>query len=349
MDWESLKERVQPQREKMMDFLGEGIFAKSLIVVAVYLGIVCGVGIYWSFMPSKFSVVDNAAVMAQKNEQAVVVGSTTTTTLIRVISTLLEKPGGFVGNDLLPPGVWLDNISNWEYGVLIQSRDLTRALRESFSRSQSQSLEDLDLGKAEPSLNFSRTSWIVPSSEHEYRNAVKHLTQYLTRLADQSNSRSQFYARADNLSYWLAVVETRLGSLSQKLSASVGKRRLNTDLAGDSAAQQSTSAPADIEVKTPWTKIDDVFYESRGAAWALAHFLRAAEVDFEQVLRKKNALVSLQQIIRELEETQQTVMSPMILNGDGFGPLANHSLVMASYISRAHAAIIDLRSLLSQG
>ena len=39
----------------------------------------------------------------------------------------------------------------------------------------------------------------------------------------------------------------------------------------------------------------------------------------------------------------------MILNGSGFGFLANHSLVMASYISRANAAVIDLRNLLSQG
>jgi hypothetical protein len=39
----------------------------------------------------------------------------------------------------------------------------------------------------------------------------------------------------------------------------------------------------------------------------------------------------------------------MILNGDGFGLLANHSLVMANYISRANAALIDLNDLLSQG
>jgi hypothetical protein len=39
----------------------------------------------------------------------------------------------------------------------------------------------------------------------------------------------------------------------------------------------------------------------------------------------------------------------MILNGDGFGLFANHSLVLASYISRANAALIDLSSLLAQG
>ena len=55
------------------------------------------------------------------------------------------------------------------------------------------------------------------------------------------------------------------------------------------------------------------------------------------------------QIIRELESSLQPLGSPIILNGSGYGFFANHSLVMASYISRANAAVIDLRSLLSQG
>ena len=89
--------------------------------------------------------------------------------------------------------------------------------------------------------------------------------------------------------------------------------------------------------------------EARGATWALLHFLKAVEVEFYDVLEDKNALVSLQQIIRELEATQQSVFSPVILNGSGFGMLANHSLVMANYISRANAALIELSELLSQG
>jgi hypothetical protein len=92
-----------------------------------------------------------------------------------------------------------------------------------------------------------------------------------------------------------------------------------------------------------------VFYEARGQAWALSHLLRAIEVDFADVLVKKNATVSLRQVIRELEAAQETLWSPMILNGSGYGLLANHSLVMANYISRANAGLIDLRQLLSQG
>jgi hypothetical protein len=175
------------------------------------------------------------------------------------------------------------------------------------------------------------------------------MTSYLSRIADPLNQDAQFYARADNLSRWLANVESRLGSLSQRLSASIGQAQVNIDSAGDPSATQSTSAPSQRLVKTPYTQIDDVFYEARGATWALMHFLQAIEIDFDSVLRDKNALVSVRQIIRELEASQRTVLSPIILNGGGFGFFANHSLVMANYVSRANAAIIDLRELLNQG
>jgi hypothetical protein len=72
-------------------------------------------------------------------------------------------------------------------------------------------------------------------------------------------------------------------------------------------------------------------------------------MDFNKVLQDRNAVVSLKQIIRELESTQDFIWSPMILNGTGFGPMANHSLIMASYISRANAGVIDLRNLLTGG
>jgi len=228
-------------------------------------------------------------------------------------------------------------------------RDMSKAFREVFSRSQSQSTEDRDLVIAEPRFNFDSESWLLPSSESVYREAIEKLNSYHSRLVDPAQSGAQFYARTDNLEFWLGSVEKRLGSLSQRLSASVGKSRLNTDLAGEADAAQSTPVSKEVNVKTPWLEIDDVFYESRGATWALIHFLKAVEHDFSDVLEKKNATVSLQQIIRELEATQVTVFSPMVLNGSGFGMLANHSLVMASYISRAHAAIIDLRELLTQG
>ncbi|MFQ3324945.1 MAG: hypothetical protein ACI90U_002777 [Pseudomonadales bacterium] len=344
------KLRGKEMKEDVADLGDTGKVFRGMLALALILMLVATVvGWYWSGGPEFFDVEQNAQQRVDEIGVKRVVGSVTTAATIEVITTLLEKPGGFIRNDRMPPGIFMDNMPNWEYGALVQSRDMVRALREGFSRSQSQSKEDVDLTLAEPRLNFQASSWILPTSEGEYRDGLKLVNSYLRRLSDPENPQAQFYARADNLRFWLGMVSTRLGSLSQNLSASVGQRRINTDLANDIGTQQSTPTSSEIYTKTPWAELDDVFYQSRGATWALIHFLRAVEIDFAEVLDKKNARASLSQIIRELEQTQDPIYSPFILNGDGFGFVANHSLVMASYISRANAALIDLRSLLSQG
>lgn len=285
----------------------------------------------------------------QQLGDAAIVGYSTTTALIRVSETLLDKSGGYLANDIMPPFMMLDNMPAWELGVLEMSRDLALALRKDFSRSQSQSTENTYLKVAQPMFNIDHRSWAIPSAESEYRKAIAQLYLYRAELMDPAKPDSQFYARADNLRDWLKAVEKRLGSYSQRLSASVGQDRVNTDLAGDASARQSTDSPGSKVIKTSWWKLDDEFYEARGASWALLHFLKAVEADFADVLKRKNAMISLRQIIRELEATQQAVWSPMVLNGSGFGLMANHSLVMANYISRANAALIDLSELLTQG
>ena len=321
----------------------------ALISIAIIACLMSVLAWFWSREPDVFDVEEQAKVYLEKEGLQLVTGSVTTATLIEVVNTLLEKPGGYLSNDVTPPSVFLDNIPNWEFGVLIQVRDLARVLRNDISRSQSQSNADPDLEIAEPQFNYDSSSWIVPRTEGEYRKGNKALKSYLKRLSDPQQQQAQFYARADNLNEWLKMVEVRLGSLSQRLSASVGQERINTDLAGEPDATQSTSTPDKLMVKTPWSKIDDVFYEARGSCWALIHFMRAVEIDFAPILAKKNATISLRQIIRELEATQDTVWSPMILNGSGFGFVANHSLTLSSYISRANAAVIDLNHLLSDG
>lgn len=318
------------------------VLLSSFLVVLFY-----AMAVWYSSEPDTFDVVAEANNASQGVKPAV--GYTTTHTLVHVTEVLLHKSGGYMSNDVLPPFVMLDNMPAWELGVLEMVRDLALSMRTDISRSQSQSVENSFLKLAQPKLNIDHRNWAVPAAEDEYAEALRLLRSYRQALNDPNNREHQFYARADNLRDWLKAVEKRLGSYSQRLSASVGQDRLNTDLAGDAQARQSSATPSELLIKTNWWRIDDEFYEARGAAWALLHFLKAIEVDFADVLARKNAAVSLQQIIRELEATQQTVWSPMVLNGSGFGLLANHSLVMANYISRANAVLIDLTELLSQG
>ena len=278
-----------------------------------------------------------------------VVGSATVLTLVKVTETLLDKRGGYISNDVLPPFIFLDDMPAWEFGVLTQVRDLARSLRNDFSRSQTQSLENPLLAEADPLLSIPHDSWMFPSSEAEYQKGIDALREFERELVQKSQLDVQFYARADNLRAWLALVQKRLGGVASQLAASVGEQRFNTDLAGDAGARQSTQVPLMETVATPWMQIDDVFYEARGTSWALLHFLKAIEIDFASVLEKKNARASLQQIILALEGSLQPVTSPMVLNGGGFGVVANYSLTMTSYMSRANAALIELRTLMADG
>jgi hypothetical protein len=335
-----------------MDASGRGswLWRGIALVVAVYVVGVLALMAWWDHEPDHFDVAAVTQARAAAHGHKPVTGSATTAALAESARTLLDKRGGYLSNDRLPPGVLMDNVPNWEFGVLTATRDLARELRNRFARSQSQSEENPDLKEADPLFSSPNDRWLLPSSEGQYRKAIAHVEGYLERLGRGDPNGAQFYARADNLADYLDLVSSRLGSLSQRLSASVGQLRLEGDAPVDAAA---TPAPAPAHgaqvVRTPWTKIDDVFYESRGYTWALLEQLQAFEIDFAPTLERKNAVVSLKQIIRELEEAQKPLRSPIVLNGSPFGFFANHSLVMANYISRANAAVIDLRELLKRG
>lgn len=318
----------------------------GLAVLGVILVAGLALAFYWSREPAQRDVKELASAHSGGNPD-LIPGQVTTSMLIAVASTLLDKPGGYLSNDKTPPSVLLDNLSNWEWGVLIEVRDLARILRNDMSRTQTQSSEDPDLSIADPQFHFDSESWLLPSTEGEYGTAIQALERYMNRLV---KGKAQFSPRADNLREWLQLVSKRLGNISHRLSASVPKAEARLlGIEAGSVGDESEPKPQQQFEQTPWLQVDDVFFEARGTTWALLHFLRAIAIDFESVLNNKNAHMSFIQVINKLEATQQPIWSPMILRGRGFGMWANHSLAMASYISRANAAIIDLVNLLAQG
>jgi hypothetical protein len=177
------------------------------LTVPSVLVLLCLVGMFFlNHEPPPFNPISRATVHAQAHGHQVVTGYATTATLIETVDELLNKRGGYMSNDILPPWVFLDNLPNWEYGVLVQVRDLARALRNDFSRSQTQSTEDPDLAEADPLFHYDNARWIPPDTEGRYRKGAEALERYLTRLSSPSETDAQFYARADNLTDWLSLV-----------------------------------------------------------------------------------------------------------------------------------------------
>lgn len=325
------------------NILATGKWSKVFVwSLAVFLLLMFVLGFWFSREPDVFWVNRSA------DTDSAVVGFSTTDTLIRVAETLLNKPGGYLTNDKILPNIFLDNIPSWELGVVNQVRDLGRVMRDDYTRSQSQSKEDDDVAIGAPQFFYNNDSWVFPTTESEYQEGIDAFTRYRDRLS-AGDPDTQFYARADNLREWLSQVEKRLGSLTRRLGNSVASDRINDDLAGDAVAEAAGAQPDTVNVRTSWFMTDNIFFEARGTAWAMVHFFRAAEFDFAHVLADKNAEVSVRQIIRELEASLDPLRSPLVLNGGGYGLFANHSLVMANYLARANASVINLRELLDQG
>lgn len=305
------------------------IWKPLLVLVVVYLLVVIGLGIWWSRTPEPL-VIDEAVVVQRGTGEAAR-GAVTTAGLVSVVDTLLNKPGGYLRNDIAPPGVWLDNMPAWEFGVLQQARQLALAM----PAMSSQALPEVE--QASEALLGSSRDWFYPSTEHRLNQAGEALSLYLQRLEEPG---AQGLADGgQGLSPWLYSVADSLDSLSYRLSASLGNPEALADL--------------DVDVdrvpgKTPWYKVDNVFFESRGQAWALLSLLKAVRHDQADVLAAHQLTDHWDALIAELQASQRRLWSPVVLNGSGFGMFANHSLVMANHLLGARDRARELADTLGR-
>lgn len=317
-----------------------------LAVIAGYLVLQLALILYWCRQPTTFDVEQWTQEETTLLGGQPVPGTHFVAATIGIADTLLTKPGGLTHNDRFPPGVLLDNCPSWECGVIMALRDGLRALRDDFSRTKSQSVENLDLKRADLQFSMDPKFWIMPAAEDEYRKGIDALERYLQALSTGKLNAGRFSVRADNLAEYLALVEKRLGNFGLRLSSSSADPRLGASLLPEDTSAKIEQLPI---MNTAPGRVDDVFYCARGYSWAFLHFVEALEIDFAPVIADKQARPTLEQIDRDLQGAIKRMHSPIVLNGNGFGLLSNHSLVLASYIARINAAVIDLRILLQQG
>lgn len=311
-------------RADMLERPEYGWIWKPLVVLAgIYLVVVVVLGMWWSRAPAPFdverataiqrdAVADGAAEAATTPAQR---GAVTLATLMTLVDTLLDKPGGYLRNDVAPPGVWLDNMPAWEYGVLLQARELAAALPAMFDE------ETAELDEVQASLRHDSRDWLYPGTEKRLAQARDALGE---RLAALTQPGTGFAADGEGLARWLDRVAARLDTQSRSLSASVADDELLSRL--DEEARPG---------ETPWYRVDDVFHEARGTGWALVLLVEGVQRDHADVIAAAGASEAWERLRVVLERTQRRLWSPVVLNGSGFGFFANHSLVMANHLLQA--------------
>ena len=312
----------------------------GLIVLAL---LICGGMMMWfNHEPVVKDPLAQRHDRGARGDAEVPAGYDTTAELIESLSTMLNKRGGYISDARYPPRIFLDNIPSWEFGVLTSARELTQALMNQFSRSSESEPPDPDLEEADKLLAYDHTRSQPPNAESQYRKAVASLEAYQQRLLPGAQHPAHFFATAENLDAWLAVLEKNLKTQSQQLAVSGGQLRVNAELAeapGESHPHHSITF-----AESSWGHFDNAFYVSRGMAWSSVLYLRVMERDFAQVLQQHHAMEAYRLAIRQLEYALAPLEAPMLRNGPPFGLLANQPIMLANYLSLARYAVKDLRA-----
>ena len=252
-----------------------------------------------------------------------------------------EMADNWLPNDLFWPTALLDNMPNFQLGVLEVVRYNVRVLRDNLSRMRTTDRLDPSAEAAFTSLSNNPFKWWFPSAEGKWKEALQHLEIYNQNLATK---KSHFYPRADNLVELLNQYLSLMGGVNTRLINA--PRDLKAALSIEDQKEKTEPAPT-VDIDIPWRQIDDNFYYAQGVAYALHESFRAIRVDFIEVLRDKNSVALVDKILEILGRCH---FEPLIVfNGDPDSIFANHSLNLSGIFNDARQKMNSLTVALMQG
>jgi len=264
------------------------------------------------------------AAKARKKEAP---GVAFTQTVINLLDHELNRSfGGWRPNNLIIGGVIpLDNVTNYQYGVLDMVRRVMIEFRDHLSRPGGGASElDPNVSKALNLLNIDATSFWFPSADAEYAKAVEELRIYNSRL---KNKKAVFFTRSDNLNSMLNAIRAALSAAGRDLT-----------MTQFSDGKQVTMFDT-----------DDIYYHSRGVALACRDIMEAIAVEFEEDINTSNAMGLTQWLISTLNNIDEEGTPWMVVDGEADDVfLANSRRNLATWILMSHAVLVTLMDNLSK-
>lgn len=196
--------------------------------------------------------------------------------VVDMAAALIEREvetNGWTPNDpFFLPGSVLDNMPNFQLGMIYALSRFGNAMAEQLARSRGTSAIDPDVDRAAGLLRYPGDVWVfnfgtslapTATSESQYRAAVRALRAYNQRVADGS---ATFERRADNLIDTLEQFNNDLGSASAII---------------DEHLRLHAGFPISFSA-------DDIFYQTKGRLYVYYMLLQALGQDFQQMLSERN-------------------------------------------------------------
>lgn len=241
----------------------------------------------------------------------------------RLIFREVDQHKWTANDPIFVPSGWLDDMPNFQQGIVAAVSRYVRAMADMSDRGQG---TDMELERAAGLLKYPGTVWKfdpstswapTASSEKQYRNAARNLAEYNDHSA------------ADK-----AGIERNVATL-QTLVTALGK-----DLAAASAVIDQHLAEDHSALFDP--AADDVFYMTKGKAYAYALLLREIGWDYAHVLTDRDQAAAWRQMVDSLKAAAG--LTPlMVLNGAPDGTfLPSHLTAQGFYLLRARAQLTDI-------
>ncbi|MDH3659003.1 MAG: DUF2333 family protein [Alphaproteobacteria bacterium] len=258
-------------------------------------------------------------------------GSATVAMATDLIERETETHRWIANDPFFMPGYMLDNMPNFQQGIMTALFRFTSELRDEIARTRGSSSEDPDAKAAAGYLSYPpdvwiydpKVSWWTPTapSEKQYGQGMRSLRQYNQRVAD---GEARFEARSDNLQTLIDRFTSDIGSASATISRHI---------------EEKATAWLDFQA-------DDLFYANKGRLYAYYLLMRAMQEDFGDVIQEKGVGNAWRLTLKSLEEAA-TLQPWVVTNGSPdsqFRP--SHLAAQGFYLLRARTQLKEISNIL---
>jgi len=230
------------------------------------------------------------------------------------------------------PGVVLDNMPNYQLGIIQALRRFTLEMTDQIGRARGSSQADPDLEQARGLLNYPSDVWIwdlsvswfpTATSPKQYRAAEEALLRYNQRVAAGT---ATFDRRADNLLAMLDRIAKDVGSTSAALEQQI---------------EQHSGDWIDFQA-------DDRFYRTKGELYAYALLMRELGKDFDQVIKERGLQTVWANMIENLFQAAELHPWVVVNGAPDSQLLPSHLAAQGFFLLRARAQMYELMDILTK-
>lgn len=238
------------------------------------------------------------------------------TTIVAIVDHELQAPFGWRPNDLFfwGPGLFADNNSNRQLGIIQAVRESVRVLRDHLTKVSATEYDE-NLVDADTKFRNDEYKFWFPSAESRFREGVTALKRYVTGLK---------------------TVPATSKPINRRNVELIRLFQAWTDLLGGAHAKLYT-------LDESFFVTDDYFYHAQGFAHVMVHLTRAVRREYASELKeRKTVLDLLAQVETSLQ--QAAVLKPLIvLDGAPDGLFANHRRNLDAFIVDARQLLYSIR------